>query len=178
MHTGHTCRMLLTRWNRDADSLPQNSVTLQYAHKFSQAFNPQGLPAKIWIHSFPRSALLVSLSLSEWKIVKTLSVFLWQARPLRTNELSDPVLSQLVAEKLAQIHMMDVPINKEPRWLWDTMYRWRLHDYTLLSQLKQVHIKQPTELSDSAEPADFRETCTAPHVGGTYQQWAKMTVHK
>lgn len=46
------------------------------------------------------------------------------ARPLRTNELSDPMLSQLVAEKLAQIHMMDVPINKEPRWLWDTMYRW------------------------------------------------------
>jgi choline/ethanolamine kinase len=32
-------------------------------------------------------------------------------------------MSQLIAEKLAQIHMMDVPINKEPRWLWDTMYR-------------------------------------------------------
>ncbi|KAJ9589438.1 hypothetical protein L9F63_017341, partial [Diploptera punctata] len=46
------------------------------------------------------------------------------ARPLQTSELSDPVLSRLVAEKLAQIHMMDVPINKEPRWLWDTMNRW------------------------------------------------------
>lgn len=46
------------------------------------------------------------------------------ARPLQTSELSDPVLSRLVAEKLAQIHLMDVPINKEPRWLWDTMNRW------------------------------------------------------
>jgi hypothetical protein len=84
----------------------------------------------------------------------------------------------LIAEKLAQIHMMDVPINKEPRWLWDTMYRWRLHVHTLLSQLKKVHMKHPNELSDSAEPADFRETCTDPHVGGTCHQGANMAVHK
>lgn len=43
---------------------------------------------------------------------------------MRTSELSDAVLSRLVAQKLAQIHMMDVPINKEPQWLWDTMHRW------------------------------------------------------
>ncbi|XP_069691053.1 choline/ethanolamine kinase-like [Periplaneta americana] len=56
------------------------------------------------------------------------------ARPLLTRELSDPVLSQLVAQKLAQIHMMDVPINKEPRWLWDTMNRWldSIQDFTSL----------------------------------------------
>lgn len=55
------------------------------------------------------------------------------ARPLLTRELSDPVLSQLVAQKLAQIHMMDVPINKEPRWLWDTMNSSRM-EVQLLSE--------------------------------------------
>ncbi|KAK7794301.1 hypothetical protein R5R35_007685 [Gryllus longicercus] len=46
------------------------------------------------------------------------------ARPLLTKELSDSKLSRLIAEKMAQIHLMNVPINKEPHWLWDTMERW------------------------------------------------------
>nr|CAD7589748.1 unnamed protein product [Timema genevievae] len=46
------------------------------------------------------------------------------ARALTTDELSDPTLSCLIAEKMALVHMMDVPINKEPHWLWDTMDRW------------------------------------------------------
>nr|CAD7263479.1 unnamed protein product [Timema shepardi] len=45
------------------------------------------------------------------------------ARALTTDELSDPTLSCLIAEKMALVHMMDVPINKEPHWLWDTMDR-------------------------------------------------------
>ncbi|XP_071447667.1 choline/ethanolamine kinase-like [Hetaerina americana] len=54
------------------------------------------------------------------------------ARPLRTRELADRGLSRLIAEKLAQIHLMKVPINKEPRWLWDTMERWlaTIHEYS------------------------------------------------
>ncbi|PSN40773.1 Choline/ethanolamine kinase [Blattella germanica] len=43
------------------------------------------------------------------------------ARPLKTKELGDPKLSVLIAEKMASIHHMNVPINKEPRWLWDTI---------------------------------------------------------
>jgi hypothetical protein len=27
----------------------------------------------------------------------------------------------LIAEKMARIHQMNIPINKEPRWLWDTI---------------------------------------------------------
>ncbi|KAF4528835.1 hypothetical protein B566_EDAN017206 [Ephemera danica] len=46
------------------------------------------------------------------------------ARPLRTRELSDPKLSALIGEKIALVHSMNVPISKEPRWLWDTMSRW------------------------------------------------------
>ncbi|CAB3375068.1 Hypothetical predicted protein [Cloeon dipterum] len=46
------------------------------------------------------------------------------ARPLHTEELKDPKISVIVAEKMAQIHSMNVPVSKEPRWLWDTMNRW------------------------------------------------------
>ncbi|KAI4486426.1 hypothetical protein M0804_005796 [Polistes exclamans] len=43
------------------------------------------------------------------------------ARPLLTKELSDPTLSTMIGEKMGQIHTMQVPISKEPTWLWDTM---------------------------------------------------------
>ncbi|RLU19943.1 hypothetical protein DMN91_008502 [Ooceraea biroi] len=46
------------------------------------------------------------------------------ARPLLTRELADPTLSLLIAEKMGQIHMMQVPISKEPTWIWDTMNNW------------------------------------------------------
>ncbi|XP_063991795.1 choline/ethanolamine kinase isoform X1 [Diachasmimorpha longicaudata] len=46
------------------------------------------------------------------------------ARPLLTKELADPELSALAAEKMAQIHRMQVPINKEPTWLWNSMANW------------------------------------------------------
>ncbi|XP_034233872.1 choline/ethanolamine kinase isoform X3 [Thrips palmi] len=46
------------------------------------------------------------------------------ARSLKTAELADPKLSPLIAEKMAEIHAMNVPISKEPNWLWDTMNRW------------------------------------------------------
>ncbi|KAG7197551.1 hypothetical protein KM043_000167 [Ampulex compressa] len=45
------------------------------------------------------------------------------ARPLLTAELADSTLSALIAEKMGQIHTMQVPISKEPTWLWDTMAR-------------------------------------------------------
>lgn len=47
-----------------------------------------------------------------------------QARPLKTKELADPEISSIIAEKMAQVHSLDVPISKEPTWLWDTMNRW------------------------------------------------------
>ncbi|XP_014293091.1 choline/ethanolamine kinase isoform X2 [Halyomorpha halys] len=47
-----------------------------------------------------------------------------EARPLCTQELADATLSSLIADKMAQIHLMDVPINKQPKRLWQTMERW------------------------------------------------------
>src|SRR5690348_10779508 len=40
------------------------------------------------------------------------------------QELSDPSLSAIIARKLANVHCLDVPINKEPTWLFSTMRTW------------------------------------------------------
>ncbi|XP_047513798.1 choline/ethanolamine kinase isoform X3 [Pieris napi] len=46
------------------------------------------------------------------------------ARSLLTKELSEPALSMKIAEKMAAIHSMEVPLSKEPNWLWKTMSKW------------------------------------------------------
>lgn len=47
-----------------------------------------------------------------------------EARPLTMQELADASISSLIADKVAQIHLMDVPINKQPKWIWQTIERW------------------------------------------------------
>jgi len=71
-----------------------------------------------------------------WLTVFLLSQF--QARPLKTKELNDPEISSIIAEKMAQIHCLDVPISKEPTWLWDMMNRW-------MSNMKVTLAAQPTK---------------------------------
>ena len=71
-----------------------------------------------------------------WLTVFFLSQF--QARPLKTKELNDPEISSIIAEKMAQIHCLDVPISKEPTWLWDMMNRW-------MSNMKVTLAAQPTK---------------------------------
>ncbi|KFB49615.1 AGAP007957-PA-like protein [Anopheles sinensis] len=46
------------------------------------------------------------------------------ARALLTAELSDTKISLKIAEKMAAIHSMDIPVSKEPDWIWNTMNRW------------------------------------------------------
>lgn len=64
------------------------------------------------------------------------------ARPLLTKELADPELSALTAEKMAQIHMMQVPISKEPTWLWDTMSKWLDTATTTLKNPDDIDTRQ------------------------------------
>lgn len=40
------------------------------------------------------------------------------------QELRDPYLSAIIARKAANVHSLDVPINKEPTWLFDTIHSW------------------------------------------------------
>ena len=51
------------------------------------------------------------------------------------QELRDPNLSAIIARKLANVHSLDVPINKEPTWLFSTMQTW----------FEMIHSKSPVE---------------------------------
>lgn len=60
------------------------------------------------------------------------------ARPLLTKELSDPTLSLMIAEKMGQIHTMQVPISKEPTWLWNTMTKWLATATDILENIDEI----------------------------------------
>ena len=47
-----------------------------------------------------------------------------QARAMECRELRDPTLSSIIARKLANVHTLDVPINKEPTWLFTRIESW------------------------------------------------------
>ncbi|UYV76369.1 CHKA [Cordylochernes scorpioides] len=47
-----------------------------------------------------------------------------QARALTCEELRNPSISATIARKLAAVHSLNVPIKKEPTWLYDTMTLW------------------------------------------------------
>ncbi|XP_055643328.1 choline/ethanolamine kinase isoform X2 [Toxorhynchites rutilus septentrionalis] len=58
------------------------------------------------------------------------------ARALLTAELSDTKISTRIAEKMAAIHSLDIPVSKEPDWLWNTMNRWLKSAETTLKTLE------------------------------------------
>ncbi|PRD33014.1 UNVERIFIED_CONTAM: Choline/ethanolamine kinase [Trichonephila clavipes] len=43
------------------------------------------------------------------------------ARAMTCDELKAPEMSATIARKLAKVHTLNVPINKEPKWLFDKM---------------------------------------------------------
>lgn len=59
------------------------------------------------------------------------------ARALTTSELSDPKISLKIAEKMASIHSLDIPVSKEPDWLWNTMNRWLKSVETTLETVRK-----------------------------------------
>lgn len=64
------------------------------------------------------------------------------ARPLLTKELADPYMSSLIAEKMAQIHTMQVPISKEPTWIWNTMEKWLDTATDILENIEDIDAQQ------------------------------------
>ncbi|CAG0881238.1 unnamed protein product [Darwinula stevensoni] len=46
------------------------------------------------------------------------------ARSLRREELQENKIMDAVARKCAYVHTLDVPIVKEPTWMWDTLSKW------------------------------------------------------
>lgn len=61
------------------------------------------------------------------------------------SELKDLNYSAIIARKLATVHQLNVPINKEPTWLFDTINQWTMQikqwqqssEETIMSQLEQ-----------------------------------------
>uniref|UniRef100_A0A1A9VZX3 Choline kinase N-terminal domain-containing protein n=1 Tax=Glossina brevipalpis TaxID=37001 RepID=A0A1A9VZX3_9MUSC len=47
------------------------------------------------------------------------------ARALSTLELADPRISCKIAEKMGEIHSLNIPMSKEPDWLWNCIQRWQ-----------------------------------------------------
>ncbi|XP_077517922.1 choline/ethanolamine kinase isoform X2 [Amblyomma americanum] len=46
------------------------------------------------------------------------------ARALTLQQLKDPEISLLIANKLARVHVLQAPLVKEPTWLFNNMKRW------------------------------------------------------
>lgn len=84
---------------------------------------------------------------------------------MTTNELSDPKISCKVAEKMAKIHSLNIPVSKEPDWLWNTMERWLVN---LEEILKNYTTKNVEELAsfEKVRKIDFRREL----------EWLKITV--
>ncbi|CAL1682300.1 unnamed protein product [Lasius platythorax] len=69
------------------------------------------------------------------------------ARPLLTKELADSTLSLLIAEKMGQIHTMQIPISKEPKWIWETMNNWLNTATDILENNEDIDIQQLENIS-------------------------------
>lgn len=82
-----------------------------------------------------------------------------------TNELSDPKISCKIAEKMAKIHSLNIPVSKEPDWLWITMERWIIHFEEVLRNFA-TKSKHELEILDSVRKIDFR----------TELAWLKSTI--
>lgn len=82
-----------------------------------------------------------------------------------TNELSDAKISCKIAEKMAKIHSLSIPVSKEPDWLWITMERW-LQNYEEV--LKNYVTKNAHEMAimETVRKIDFRSELA----------WLKSTV--
>ncbi|XP_029289748.1 choline kinase alpha [Cottoperca gobio] len=63
------------------------------------------------------------------------------SRKLDTCELSDPSISAEVAEKMAKFHVMRMPFNKEPKWLFGTMDKY-LSQVMRLNFTRESHLRR------------------------------------
>ncbi|XP_059618297.1 choline kinase alpha isoform X2 [Phlebotomus argentipes] len=87
------------------------------------------------------------------------------ARALRTPELSNPRISVKIAEKTAEIHSLNIPVSKEPDWLWSTMERWLKTVESVLGKFQPTNSDEAVQL-EKLRQIDFREE----------MDWFKRTV--
>lgn len=59
-----------------------------------------------------------------------------QARSLTTHELAKNQISLEIAKKMSEIHSLDIPVSKEPEWLFLTLNRWLNNVDTILNDIR------------------------------------------
>lgn len=91
------------------------------------------------------------------------------ARSLVTRELSMPALSLKIAEKMAAIHSMNVPLSKEPTWLWKSFGKW-------IKIVKEERLSGTYQPKNSEEKRIIKELLIVDFVNEV--EWLKKYVEK
>ncbi|XP_039987979.1 choline/ethanolamine kinase isoform X2 [Xiphias gladius] len=73
---------------------------------------------------------------------------------MRTDQLSDPVISAELATKLARFHKMLMPFNKEPKWLFGTIDKY-MDQVIKLNFVREAHLKKYKKLMKFDLPAEL-----------------------
>ncbi|KAK0151953.1 Choline kinase alpha [Merluccius polli] len=73
---------------------------------------------------------------------------------MRTEELSEPSISAEIAAKVARFHGMQMPFNKEPKWLLGTIDRY-MDQVMKLKFTRETHVKKYNKLMKFNLPAEL-----------------------
>ncbi|XP_075905318.1 choline/ethanolamine kinase-like [Nelusetta ayraudi] len=83
--------------------------------------------------------------------------------PLRTEQLSDPIISAEIATSLAHFHNMDMPFNKDPEWLFGTIDKFmnQVMKVNFVHEASQKKYERLIKLDLPAELESLRELLAA-----------------
>lgn len=73
---------------------------------------------------------------------------------MTTKELSDPSISAEIASKVARFHRMQMPFNKEPKWLFGTIDKY-MDQVMKLNFTREAHVKKYKKLMKFNLPAEL-----------------------
>jgi choline/ethanolamine kinase len=80
---------------------------------------------------------------------------------LTTDELANAQISLKIAEKMSEIHSLDIPVSKEPDWLFLTLNRWLNNVETIMNDVKNNNNNEEEnegkDLSLRMSKIDFRK---------------------
>lgn len=68
---------------------------------------------------------------------------------MKTGELADRRISSKIAEKMAEIHCLDIPVSKEPDWIWKTSHRWLVSIENMLNNNNNNNLNNNTNESST-----------------------------
>ncbi|XP_037913443.1 choline/ethanolamine kinase isoform X3 [Hermetia illucens] len=134
--------------NNSASTISQQSIKRLRRDSSQQEGEPKEVLLRIYGQSHGDSAMLTELVvftlLSERNLGPKLhGIFpggrieqYIPARPLKTGELAKPGISMKIAAKMAKIHSLNLPISKEPEWMWKSMGRWLKNIKTVFETTK------------------------------------------